>query len=1238
MELDALVWARGVGDDEWRAAQVLESVVEGSQQFVTVRFEADGDTQRIEVDLSDLREPAVCIRSSEEGIDVHDLCTLTHLHQPAILSTLRERFEGERIYTYVGPILLALNPFRELGLYRDDILKRYAGHSVLGEPLAPHVYAIAGSSYRNMCDPPSRAAPRNQSILISGESGAGKTETTKIIMRFLARVSAEEGNSTAARVLQSNPILEALGNARTVRNDNSSRFGKFIEMAFRGGKLGGAVVRTFLLEKVRVARHDEGERTFHIFYMIFADAMKSRLLLTEPGDYRYLSQSSTWDRRDGVRDEDLMLQLRSALADMSFGGEQEDAMLRTVAAVLHLGNVLFGDDGSGEAALESEGAEALRACASLLRVQPAALEKALCVASVDVGAEHFESRVPAAQATHSRDALAKFIYQGLFEVTVQLLNGQLACDGAQSTIGLLDIFGFEVFETNSFEQFLINYANEALQNLFNRYVLEAEQKEYVAEGVDWQYVSFSDNAETLNLVERRPSGLLCLLDEQCMVPGGTDRRFADVVHRRLLPSDPDHCFATRAMKASHCFGLVHYAGRVSYDTHGFVEKNRDTVRPEVSSLLGSSECPQIRRMARLGAERDDAAAARVRGGRSRSCINAPSMSAKFRSQLADLIDRICKTTPHFVRCVKPNDTATALGFVQSRVSEQLRCGGVIEAVRVARAGYAVRMRHADFIRRYAYLLEAHRLGQLPSADGSGADRAQALLLAVLPLLAGEGSGSEGGEGEALARLAESGAQVGKTKIFLKERCYTKMEALRTAALAGAAVLLQRVVRGTRQRRAFLKLRSAALAAQRFVRGHQGRRRASDRRRLLAATVLQSRWRGRMARYWLRRQKVEGRAACIVASVVRMARSRRSFLRSRRGVLRLQAEYRRVQAKAVAAARREELRSVRHLQSQVRALEAEVERLRLENAALRREAAGHGDGGSTEPEAGGGALLGESADRAASPGASRRGTPLARRGRSPSVPRAKTLGDSRGASQTPGSTRGNRPRTPLGRVREIFGQYRSLSLDSPTPHRRRAPLSPDYEDDDELNDSLNMSLDSVAPLSPSADAAQLALAGLIVRIDGAFQREDTTTFSLMPSYFTVYRIVSIPKQGEAPIATVERRYNDFVWLNGILQAAIGDAKLPALPYKRYIGSSLDPNFVENRRSQLQEYLQAVHEMFFGENTNPLLSSIVASQALTTFLGAPLGMRNRRRRKGSGAPPLAGAPSPSARAVPPLRLVA
>ncbi|PHU13460.1 Myosin-14 [Capsicum chinense] len=546
LAVGSLVWVEDP-DVAWIDGEVLE--VNGADVKVSC---TSGKT--VVVKFSNLYPKDA--EAPPSGVD--DMTKLAYLHEPGVLHNLKTRYDINEIYTYTGNILIAVNPFRRLPhLYDNHMMAQYKG-ATFGE-LSPHPFAVADVAYRLMID-----EGVSQSILVSGESGAGKTESTKQLMRYLAYMggrAAAEGRTVEQQVLESNPVLEAFGNAKTVRNNNSSRFGKFVEIQFdQRGRISGAAIRTYLLERSRVCQVSDPERNYHCFYMICAAPPKDiqRFKLDNPQSFHYLNQSNC-HQLDGVDDSKEYLATRRAMDVVGISSEEQDAIFRVVAAILHLGNIEFtkGKEMDSSAPKDEKSRFHLRTAAELFMCDVKALEDSLCKRVIVTRGETITKWLDPEAAAISRDALAKIVYSRLFDWLVDKINNSIGQDpNSKSLIGVLDIYGFESFKTNSFEQFCINLTNEKLQQHFNQHVFKMEQEEYTKEEIDWSYIEFIDNQDILDLIEKKPGGIIALLDEACMFPRSTHETFA----QKLYQTFQNHKRFSKPKLARSDFTICHYAG------------------------------------------------------------------------------------------------------------------------------------------------------------------------------------------------------------------------------------------------------------------------------------------------------------------------------------------------------------------------------------------------------------------------------------------------------------------------------------------------------------------------------------------------------------------------------------------------------------------------------------------------------------------------------------------------------
>ena len=700
--------------------------------------------------INNLMHPCNDWWKQDHGQAPEDLTELEQLHEPAVVFCLHHRYANDVIYTYTGKILLALNPFRPLELYGEEVMQRYwqsgrfSAHNNKNKQPEPHIYAIAEDAYRSAVESLSSknsSKGNDQSILVSGESGAGKTVTTKIILQYFAVLSQQSDPTVLgieSQVLESNPILESFGNARTIRNDNSSRFGKLMELQLdQKGCLLSASIQTYLLEKVRLISQSPGERNYHVFYEVLVGLThreRKRLHLSNrgPRDFRLTSSSGTFDRRDGIQDRDTYAQLMEALDTVGFGRAEQMDLFTVVSALLYTSNLTFIEESADASILDSNNSS-LQWALELLGVDVEILNAALCTCAIEARGEILYKHLPMDRAEKAVDALIKATYSALFNHIVKKINSFMqkadAIDrrgGKGVSIAVLDIFGFESFEQNSFEQLCINFCNEALQQQFNRFVFKLEQEEYKKEGIDWAFITFPDNQDVLDLIEKRHDGILSVLDEQCRLPRCTDATFAASLYQKC--SAHKRLETSKSMQARLSFAIHHYAGLVEYESEGFLEKNKDELSKETTMLLRSSNLPFL---VQLGTDlsesgpqppptpnqRKSPVGSHRPVQRSSSSLMRESVGSQFCNQLKMLRTRIEVTKPHYVRCLKPNDELLPHTFNALVIADQLRCAGVIEAIRVSRVGFPHRFSHDHFLQRYG-LLEPREINKQKALGSS----------------------------------------------------------------------------------------------------------------------------------------------------------------------------------------------------------------------------------------------------------------------------------------------------------------------------------------------------------------------------------------------------------------------------------------------------------------------------------------------------------------------------------------
>uniref|UniRef100_A0A2N9G9D4 Myosin motor domain-containing protein n=1 Tax=Fagus sylvatica TaxID=28930 RepID=A0A2N9G9D4_FAGSY len=737
------------------------------------------------------------------GVD--DMTKLSYLHEPGVLQNLKIRYELNEIYTYTGNILIAINPFQRLAhIYDAHMMQQYKG-APFGE-LSPHVFAVADVAYRAMIN-----EGKSNSILVSGESGAGKTETTKMLMRYLAFLGgrvATEGRTVEQQVLESNPVLEAFGNAKTVRNNNSSRFGKFVEIQFdKQGRISGAAIRTYLLERSRVCQISDPERNYHCFYLLCNAPQEEieKYKLGNPKSFHYLNQSNCYELV-GVSDAHDYLATRRAMDIVGISEKEQEAIFRVVAAILHLGNIVFtkGKEIDSSVPKDDQSKFHLKMTSELLMCSAEALEDALCKRVMITPEEVIKRSLDPQSALVSRDGLAKTIYSRLFDWLVDKINVSIGQDpNSKSLIGVLDIYGFESFKTNSFEQFCINFTNEKLQQHFNQHVFKMEQEEYTKEEIDWSYIEFVDNQDVLDLIEKKPGGIVALLDEACMFPKSTHETFAN----KLYQTFKTHKRFIKPKLSRTDFSIGHYAGEVLYQSDLFLDKNKDYVVPEHQDLLGASKCPFV---AGLFPPLPEAA----------KSSKFSSIGSRFKLQLQQLMETLNSTEPHYIRCVKPNNLLKPAVFENANIMQQLRCGGVLEAIRISCAGYPTRRPFFEFINRFGLLAPEVMEGNIDEKVGCK---------------------------KILEKMGLKGFQIGKTKVFLRAGQMAELDARRAEVLSNAAKTVQRRIRTHIARRQFIALRKATIVVQSKWRGRLACKLFEDLRREAAALKIQKNTRRHQAR-------------------------------------------------------------------------------------------------------------------------------------------------------------------------------------------------------------------------------------------------------------------------------------------------------------------------------------------------------------------------------------------------------
>ncbi|KAM6913477.1 myosin heavy chain, skeletal muscle, adult-like [Lycodopsis pacificus] len=743
---------------------------------VTVETE---DGKLVTVHLDDIRP-----MNPPKFEQLEDMALLTHLHEPAVLFNLKERYAAWMIYTYSGLFCVTVNPYKWLPVYNPEVVAGYRGKKRQEAP--PHIFAISDSAYQYML-----TDRENQSILITGESGAGKTVNTKRVIQYFATIASIGDSSKKEQlpskmqgtledqIIQANPLLEAFGNAKTVRNDNSSRFGKFIRIHFgTKGKLASADIETYLLEKSRVTFQLLAERSYHIFYQILSnkkpDLIDMMLLTTNPYDYPFISQGEISVL--SINDPEELLATDRAIDILGFNTEEKVGIYKLTGAVMHYGNMKFKQKQREEQA-EPDGTEVADKVAYLMGLNSADLLKALCYPRVKVGNEYVTKGQTPQQVNNAMGALSKAVYEKLFLWMVTRINKQLDTKlPRQHFIGVLDIAGFEIFGMNSLEQLCINFTNEKLQQFFNHHMFVLEQEEYKKEGIAWEFIDFGmDLAACIGLIEK-PMGIFSILEEECMFPKATDGSFKNKLYDQHLGKNSifQKPKPSKAKAEAH-FSLMHYAGTVDYNLSGWLEKNKDPLNDTVVQLYQRAALKLLSQLFATYSTSDDAGGSKRSAKRKGSSFQ--TVSAVFRENLNKLMANLRSTHPHFVRCIIPNETKTPGSMDHHLVLHQLRCNGVLEGIRICRKGFPSRILYGDFKQRYRIL----NASAIPEGQFIDSKKASEKLLSSID-------------------VDRAQYRSGSTKVFFKAGLLGLLEEMRDERLAVLITRIQAVSRGyvTRQ--------------------------------------------------------------------------------------------------------------------------------------------------------------------------------------------------------------------------------------------------------------------------------------------------------------------------------------------------------------------------------------------------------------------------------------------------------
>ncbi|XP_047463198.1 unconventional myosin-XIX [Mugil cephalus] len=755
-----------------------------------------------------------------------DLTKVNPVTPTTVLKCLQARYSVKVFYTHAGCTLVALNPFQPIpDLYTLDVMKEY--HCApQPQEFKPHIFIVAEEAYRNV---KGQLEPVNQSLVVSGESGAGKTWTSRCLMKYYATVAAassvEKSQDTVERierrVLDSNPIMEAFGNACTLRNNNSSRFGKYIQLQLdRCQLLVGASVQTYLLEKTRVACQPANERNFHIFYQMMKgarDEQRKEWMMYQDQCYVWLPNS------EKNIEEDCFHETVEAMVHLGIDAERQEQIFRILAGILQLGNVSFSSstDESQPCHVDDQSKDFLQRAAELLGVPADELQTCLRVRTLKAGKQSVLKPCPQAECSMRRDCLAKVIYAQLFEWLVTFINNSICADKSTwcNFIGVLDVYGFECFKTNNLEQLCINYANEKLQQHFVAHYLKAQQEEYVSEGLKWSFVKYQDNQSCLDLIEGSPVSVFSLLNEESRLNRASDAKTFRVRLEKEL-CDNTNISWDKFSKVPH-FTVAHYAGKVSYLIEGMMEKNKDPVPPELIGLLEKSDNHLLHHIF----TDKEAENTTTRG------LSRVTVVSKFKNSLENLMKILHTTTPHYTRCIKPNPDCKPLTFKKEEVIMQLEACGIVETIHISAAGFPIRIPFKSFLQRYGAISKyspsgRHSVDLEADSDDNLQQEADKLLSVAL-------------QQQYSREKHNSLVHCGRTKVFLTQAMLDLLEDQRKRILSQCAFTVQCCWLRYQRRRRHAHRQSATLI-QAVVRSWLVRRQVQRWNR--AAAVIQNTWR------------------------------------------------------------------------------------------------------------------------------------------------------------------------------------------------------------------------------------------------------------------------------------------------------------------------------------------------------------------------------------------------------------
>jgi myosin heavy subunit len=767
-------WQPDLKEDTFESAEVVGDNVDVDSPELTIKTPSG--------DKSFQNGVQIFPRNPVKFDGVEDMAELPYLNEPSVLHNMRIRYTADLMHTYSGLFCVIVNPYKWIPIYTKEMVEHY--QSKRRNEVAPHVYAVADGAYRGLLQD-----RLNQSILITGESGAGKTENTKKVIQYLATIAGrshgEKEGTLEDQIIQANPCLESFGNAKTTRNNNSSRFGKFIEIQFNdGGYISGASVISYLLEKSRVVHQGETERNYHCFYQLTKAApqeVKDMCKVTRPDDYNFLNKSGCIDVPQ-VDDKQEFEDNTHAMTIMKFSEVEQQGIWRIIGTILHLGNVVF-EATRGEQCQVKDKKE-MNTIAEVCQIKASDLEAGLIEPKILAGRDLVKTAFNKTKASASRDALAKALYGRLFAWIVKKINLVLSKEKKHAFIGVLDISGFEIFKYNSFEQLCINYTNEKLQQFFNHHMFKLEQEEYQREQINWTFIDFGmDSQATIDLIDAKaPPGILALLDEACFTQS-TDAVFLSKVHNQFGKNHPKY---EEPRFSKTAFGIEHYAGKVIYETEDWLEKNKDPLQNDLKTAFLNSELPFVSKLfsdKTLALDNDQGGGANAKRGRGAAFI---TVAGQHKDSLNDLMSTLQATYPHFIRCILPNHRQVAGEIEDKCVLEQLRCNGVLEGIRIARKGFPNRVIYADFVKRY-YILNK----DVPRNAADSKAATEAILKGL--------------------KIEEELFRFGLTKIFFRAGILAKIEEKREEKIGQIIINIQQACRAWHARRHWKKLREETVS-------------------------------------------------------------------------------------------------------------------------------------------------------------------------------------------------------------------------------------------------------------------------------------------------------------------------------------------------------------------------------------------------------------------------------------------